>query len=56
MNKEQIIVAKLAIASELLDIAKNWQEFGNGDLQAAIEAQVSKAIELGADFYKAKIF
>lgn len=56
MTKEEIIIAKMAISSELLDIAKNWQEFSNGDLQAAIEAQVSKAIELGADFYKAKIF
>ena len=42
----------MEIADELLDIAKHCDEFDNGDLQGAIEAQVSKAVELGQAIQK----
>ena len=54
MTKEEILVAKMAIADELLDIARHCDEFDNGDLQGAIEAQVSKAVELGQAIQKSK--
>lgn len=54
MTKEEILIAKMAIGSELLDIARNAEGFSNGDLQGAIEAQVSKAVELGQEIQKTK--